>query len=404
MIESCGPRVSVIIPTYNCERFLGKAIRSALNQTYQDFEVIVVDDGSSDGTADVLRSFDGRIRHERQQRQGPSAARNRGISMSRGEYLAFLDADDCWDECFLEKQLRALDAHPDGCLSFCWGLKVDPRGSPYGSYLRPPTRGRKRSEVLTDLLQCRWFPFPSSVLARRRCVIAAGLFDLSLNSWEDWDLWIRMGGKWDFVEVPECLFYYMRHCTSSAARSLGRGVEAGTSVLDRVFSSRDLPFQPDDSLKNRAYARVYWSIAWAHYAVEDIEPGQRWLRRAVSVSPEAFQPPFGSLIEKIAGEGDDLYGPCTTLEQTSGALERFFDQLPEAATHLTRIRRQTLGFASAANLFRNSGLQRWAEVRRAALRAIWYRPAWLLNRGFLSIWLRSFVPVLRRVPDRVLVD
>src|SRR5207249_11176371 len=101
--------VSVVIATYNCRRYVGEAVESALAQSYQPIEVIVVDDGSTDGTAEELRPFKDRIRYLVQANQGPAAARNHGIRAARGEYVAFLDADDLWAPSKIEKQVAAME-------------------------------------------------------------------------------------------------------------------------------------------------------------------------------------------------------------------------------------------------------------------------------------------------------
>lgn len=104
--------VSVIIPVYNCERYLGQAINSVLSQTYKNFEVIVVDDGSTDNSAEVARSFGDLIRYEFQQNSSSAGARNRGIQLAKGDYLTFLDADDLWTENKLNLQVKALEQNP----------------------------------------------------------------------------------------------------------------------------------------------------------------------------------------------------------------------------------------------------------------------------------------------------
>ena len=106
------PRVSVVIPTYNCEQFLDRTIDSALRQTYQDFEIIVVDDGSTDGTQSLVAGYGKAVRYVYQPNQGASAARNTALSQASGEFIAYLDADDLWLPEKLARQVEFLDAHP----------------------------------------------------------------------------------------------------------------------------------------------------------------------------------------------------------------------------------------------------------------------------------------------------
>jgi glycosyltransferase involved in cell wall biosynthesis len=111
-MDSDTPLVSVIIPAYNCERYLAEAISSVLAQTYRPIEILVVDDGSTDGTADVAHRFENTVEYHRQPHRGPGAARNAGIDLSQGDYIAFLDADDLWEEDKLTLQMASFDESP----------------------------------------------------------------------------------------------------------------------------------------------------------------------------------------------------------------------------------------------------------------------------------------------------
>lgn len=112
MVEN-RPLISVIIPVYNCERYLAEAVESVLAQTYRPIEVIVVDDGSTDGSADIAKRFGSSVRYTLQPHSGAGAARNRGIAVARGSFLAFLDSDDLWVEDKLTRQMAAFERHPD---------------------------------------------------------------------------------------------------------------------------------------------------------------------------------------------------------------------------------------------------------------------------------------------------
>src|SRR4026207_1616410 len=123
------PLVSVIIPVYNYDRYLGEAIESVLSQTYQQLEVIVVDDGSTDQSGEVARSFDGRgVRYCQQVHAGIGPARNKGVELAQGDYIAFLDADDRWPLEKLERQLRAFESDPE--LEMCFGQALQLQNGP----------------------------------------------------------------------------------------------------------------------------------------------------------------------------------------------------------------------------------------------------------------------------------
>jgi glycosyltransferase involved in cell wall biosynthesis len=152
------PRVSVVIPAYNRAHFLPEVVESALAQTYRDFEVIVIDDGSTDNTPEVASRFPPAVRYYRQENQGLSAVRNKGIELARGEYIIFLDSDDVLLKDALEKSVLFLDQHPEA--GFCHGqfCTIDVNGRPMR--LRRP-RGPKATyirdgrEEITEFLEAR---------------------------------------------------------------------------------------------------------------------------------------------------------------------------------------------------------------------------------------------------------
>ncbi|TXI84648.1 MAG: glycosyltransferase, partial [Cupriavidus sp.] len=199
------PKVSVIIPTFNRAHVLGRAIDSVLGQTYADLELIVVDDGSSDGTAGLMKSFgDPRLRYVQQAKnQGVSAARNRGIAEARGEWLAFLDSDDLWLAQKLERQFAALQG-VDCVASYCCLLRID-------------GENQKRIPYRSDAVNAGARPWPSLLmdglwfsqtwLVPKRVVLAAGLFDEGMSIWEDWDLFLRIGLQGPIHHLPEVLVH-----------------------------------------------------------------------------------------------------------------------------------------------------------------------------------------------------
>lgn len=172
--------VSVIIPVYNAEEFLAEAIGSVLAQSYQPLEIIVVDDGSTDGTAEVASSFGEMVRYAYQPNRGPSAARNRGLEMARGELISFLDADDLWVESKLELQLGLLTDDPS--LQFVIGFSQS-------AEIVGLADGERRVGELSDPL---FSPSMGSALFRRTAFDAVGTFDETLHYCEDWDWLMRV--------------------------------------------------------------------------------------------------------------------------------------------------------------------------------------------------------------------
>jgi glycosyltransferase involved in cell wall biosynthesis len=193
------PRVTVVVPVRDRPRFVAEAVRSALAQECRGgHEVVVVDDGSTDETPDVLASFGGAIRVVRQANAGPAKARNRGFAEARGELLALLDSDDVWLPGKLAAQVEILDRSPAACLvhSDVEEFHDDAPGRPWTR--RPPVLSGR---VLRPLLR-RNFVHTMTVVVRRSAILVAGAFDAAYPPCEDWDLWLRLAERWEFAGDP----------------------------------------------------------------------------------------------------------------------------------------------------------------------------------------------------------
>jgi len=197
--------VSTVITSYNKGPYLAEAIDSALAQDYPRQEVLVIDDGSTDNTHEVAESYGDRIRYIRQENMGQPTAKNRGIREARGEFVAFLDGDDRWRPGKLSKQVEYFGRNPalglvyTDRLTFRGEEVVDESGKRRGPYYR--------GKVLDRLLINMIIPF-SSAVARRRCLIAIGMFDESLAIAPDFDLWLRLGKEYEIDYVDEVLVEY----------------------------------------------------------------------------------------------------------------------------------------------------------------------------------------------------
>ena len=201
------PTVSAVIPAYNAERFVGDAIESVLAQTVPVKECIVVDDGSTDGTAEIVRAFDAPVRLLQQENRGVSAARNRGARESRGALLGFLDADDRWFPTRLDQQLDRLQTSPRAEAVVCATEIVDERGVVLGE-IRPDP------DVTAEaLLLCRAsvVSVSSNLLIRREAFDAVGGFDESLSTSADWALTYRLVDRGTLETLDEPLVSYRLH-------------------------------------------------------------------------------------------------------------------------------------------------------------------------------------------------
>jgi glycosyltransferase involved in cell wall biosynthesis len=205
------PEISIVIPAYNAEKTIKKTIESVLEQTYQDFEVIVINDGSIDKTVQIVESFkDKRINIFSYENCGLPTARNRGIYRSTGEFIAFLDADDLWTKDKLEMQLNALKESPEAGLAYSWTcfMDVDEQGEAV-SFLRSPEYAFA-GDVYQQLLIGDFIHSGSNTLIRYQAIQAAGEFEPTLKSCEDWDYWLRIAARFHFVVVPKYQILYRR--------------------------------------------------------------------------------------------------------------------------------------------------------------------------------------------------
>jgi glycosyltransferase involved in cell wall biosynthesis len=200
------PRFSVVIPVYNAERFVGAALESVLAQTYGAAEIIIVDDGSSDNTAKIVEQYSDRmsIFYARQQNMGPSAARNHGVSLARGDWIAFLDADDLWYPNKLQTQRAFIADNPDAVLFWCEMDNIDD-----GGHARRDSRGR---DPLAQIVFARPVcPLPSAVVMRKDIFERTAGFNPVLRCYEDVEYFFRLASAFPVMYIPQKLCAYRKY-------------------------------------------------------------------------------------------------------------------------------------------------------------------------------------------------
>jgi glycosyltransferase involved in cell wall biosynthesis len=205
MSQTSPPLISVIIPIYNAEKTIKETIHSILNQTFQNFEIIIIDDGSLDGSMKIVSEInDPRIRIFSQSNRGAAAARNKGFSVSRGERIAFLDADDLWEPEKLKTESNSLDCYPEADVAYCWVDMFDQIKDIRNPFVYSKAQGNILKQILTaDIIQGG-----SNALIRRQALEAVGGFDESLKSGECWDVHIRLAKQFQYVLVPKPYVIY----------------------------------------------------------------------------------------------------------------------------------------------------------------------------------------------------
>ena len=244
------PKISIITPAYNADRTILETIESVQNQTFSDFELIIIDDGSKDRTLELVQNVkDERLKFFFYKNSGVCAARNRGISHSTGEFIAFIDADDLWTPDKLELQLAALQQHPEAGVAYSWT---------YFMYEQEDSAvpGKPvlfEGNVYPKLLVENFLSHGSNPLIRRDAIESVGEFDSSFPHCADWDFYIRLAARWPFVVVPKHQIYYRQ--SSSSMTSKIDGIERQMLLMfEKAFQSAPIEYQ---SLRNQSLAWVY---------------------------------------------------------------------------------------------------------------------------------------------------
>lgn len=233
------PKVSVILPVYNSEEFIKETIKSALSQIYKDFEIIVVNDGSTDKSEEIIKSFsDKRITCVYQENQGRSKARNKGISLAKGKYIAFLDSDDIWLSKHLEVGVGILEARPEVCVVYSDITYIGDDGKPL--FRDSSWKGRRYSGTpFGNLVKRGFIPFSTSII-KRETLMEIGLFDSEMEPSEDWDLWLRLVRRnYRIQYIDEALTNYRWKSSNESESYQKISAESGLRVLIKLYRNEN---------------------------------------------------------------------------------------------------------------------------------------------------------------------
>lgn len=256
--------VSVVIPAFNYGRYLGAAIQSVLSQTFQNFELLVIDDGSTDDTRKILSRFtDSRLRYVYQFNQGLSAARNTGIANARFDFVAFLDADDLWLPGMLESAVERFSRlSPDYGLVACNSLRINQAGELIDLQLKHrPCSGEQEYRAADILIKSRFMP--STVVVRAEVFQTVGLFDTSLRSSEDRDMWIRIASKYRIHYLSTPLVHIRKHATNMSRNADRMRVNMRRVLAKHSRAVAGLPGNWGGFLQ--AYSFHYFEVGWMYY-------------------------------------------------------------------------------------------------------------------------------------------
>jgi glycosyltransferase involved in cell wall biosynthesis len=279
--EDPTPLVSVIIPAYNCARYLERALESVRAQRYpaDRLEIIVVDDGSTDRSPMVAAEYadrDPRVIALRQPNAGPAAARNRGIDAARGKLIAFLDADDTWAPDKLAEQAALFARDPGLGLVHCGVRFVDAEGVPVERWMRQTRIAR--GDILLEYV-CDFFLITSSVMVPRHCLMDVGSFDESLRVGEDNDLFLRLIEKWPVECVDAPMLNRTIRADSLSREDFDLDCRNDLLILDRFLASR-----PDFARKHQRRINERYATYLYDYGYRLLETGQARRARSVLLS------------------------------------------------------------------------------------------------------------------------
>lgn len=278
------PLFSVVIPAFNAARTLNESVASVLAQTCRDFEVIIVDDGSSDATYGVARAIDDpRVTARTQANGGAAAARNTGIEAARGKYVALLDADDVWVPYKLERQLAVFNAHPDVHAVQSGAWFVD--GELQILYER---RCRPSTDALLETLRFENLPATMSTLVVERSFFSStGLLDTRLEILEEWDIMIKVARHCNLLSIEEPLTLYRVH-PGNRSRNVDIHIAPGDLVLRGLF---DDPTLPEHIRRRRGeiYGRFYAMLSGGSLRAHQWADCVRWGGRALRSDPATIR-------------------------------------------------------------------------------------------------------------------
>jgi glycosyltransferase involved in cell wall biosynthesis len=287
---TASPLVSVVIASYNMARYMALAVESALNQTYRNVEVLVIDDGSTDDTPAVIARFsvDDRVRYISQRNRGQAAAKNRGIRAARGDYIAFLDADDYWAPERLALQVPLLMQSNKTGVVYSRLRYIDEAGNESSISDNELFRGK-----VSGALFVRNFIAFGTSLVRRECFERMGGFDESLRMGIDYDLWLRISTEYDFDYIDRPLLYYRRWSGQMSNDTMARylnGIQIMTRFLEKY------PGLIDKQTQDEGWAHVYVGFGYCVWEAERSRgSGMRMFARALRYKPTYF-PAWRALI------------------------------------------------------------------------------------------------------------
>jgi len=273
------PKVSVIIPAYNMAQYTVESVESVLHQTYKDYEIIVVDDGSQDNTKELLQTYveNQQITYIYKENGGASSARNIGIQICRGEYIAFLDCDDLWLPKKLEISVDFLDSHPEIGFVYSRAIIIDKNGNNLWFSKVRCYSGEKAFEKLI----LRNFIKSSSPVVRRECFKKVGVFDETIFHPADRDMWLKISEHFPlgYINIP--LIKYRIGEWSYFERNIELAKKESLKVLENTFKRHKFPKR----VQNRAISYIYLCSSVSYARKSDLKRAKKEILISLKIFP-----------------------------------------------------------------------------------------------------------------------
>lgn len=376
------PQVSIIMSIYNGEAYVSQAIESILNQTLTELELIIIDDGSTDDTWEIISKYarqDSRvvpIRNE--QNVGTSGALNKGLALARGTYITRQDGDDCSLPERLAAQIAFLEKNPDIGVVGTAVQMINEQGGLLSIWSGPTTD----AEIQTTLLDHMCFCGPTVLIRRQHLQSIGFYFDERLSYSEDYDLCLRLAEVTKMAGLAEPLYQYRQHANSVSYSRRYKQMHRKAMALEQAIYRRFGPAPTVDKFAN--VARDYLRAAILGYANDEIAGARVCLDRALTLKPALLR--NGDLLEEILRR----YLRDRSVEEALDFTEAIFDDLFSSQSHLSRVKARLLSKLHMNEVFVGLDQNQIGRIDQHLWSGIRQDPTWLLNRGVLALLVKTF--------------
>jgi glycosyltransferase involved in cell wall biosynthesis len=388
------PKFSVVIPTYNQAQFLGDAVDSVLAQTFKDYELILVNDGSTDNTEDVGKRYGEKIRYLHQENQGLAGARNSGVYAAEGQYVAFLDSDDIWDPTFLESMLQSIEKNFDSAVFYCGIRYIDKDKN------QLPQRGglevASEENLLQQLLRAN-FIIPSATVIKRSVLLELDGFDINFRRLQDYELWIRLlRSGYSFTALKDqYLVSYRVHGNNLSTDPVG-AQQAAKLLINKHFGADDGHWTMWSAEKRLAYGGLYrFCLLNSIQRQNDWQSGVVFLYRSLVADPSLavdvdlfYELALGS--QPVGYRGTDCQ---LDLEQNAKHIETLLaDLFVLAEEHDIQENRSVIygsAFKAIGMAAYNTG--KFALCRKYLRLALRHQPGLVRERWIVNLFVKTFM-------------